>query len=170
MYSVDDTLKRVGFPIRTPPDQSLLATPRGFSQRATSFIASQCQGIHQMPFSCLRHRHAQKTGSPREVISLHAPQHFSRPQTVRPPKQPSDPRTKHIPICGVSPQLDHHFVIHNVKEPEKAKPSGPAGVPAAKSIRPYRPGLPERPKSGNLVELNGIEPMTSCLQSRRSPN
>ena len=24
--------------------------------------------------------------------------------------------------------------------------------------------------SGGLVEVNGIEPMTSCLQSRRSPN
>ncbi len=23
---------------------------------------------------------------------------------------------------------------------------------------------------GDLVEVNGIEPMTSCLQSRRSPN
>ena len=41
---------RVGFPIRKCPDQSLLAAPRGFSQRATSFIASQCQGIHEMPF------------------------------------------------------------------------------------------------------------------------
>jgi hypothetical protein len=27
----------------------LLASPPGLSQRATSFIASQCQGIHQMP-------------------------------------------------------------------------------------------------------------------------
>ena len=24
--------------------------------------------------------------------------------------------------------------------------------------------------SGDVVEVNGIEPMTSCLQSRRSPN
>jgi hypothetical protein len=30
-------------------------------------------------------------------------------------------------------------------------------------IRPENP--PQR-----MVELNGIEPMTSCLQSRRSPN
>lgn len=42
---------RVGFPIRKSSDQSLLAAPRCLSQRATSFIASQCQGIHQMPFS-----------------------------------------------------------------------------------------------------------------------
>jgi hypothetical protein len=30
-------------------DQSLFAAPHGFSQRTTSFIASQRQGIHQMP-------------------------------------------------------------------------------------------------------------------------
>src|SRR6185312_4630700 len=41
----------VGCPIRTSTDQRLLAAPRGFSQRATSFIASWCQGIHRMPFS-----------------------------------------------------------------------------------------------------------------------
>jgi hypothetical protein len=42
----------VGFPIRKSADQSLFATPRGLSQRTTSFIASQRQGIHQM---LLRH-------------------------------------------------------------------------------------------------------------------
>ena len=39
----------VGFPIRTSPDQCLLAAPRGLSQLATSFIASYCQGIHRAP-------------------------------------------------------------------------------------------------------------------------
>ena len=43
--------KGVGCPIRISTDQRLLAAPRGFSQRATSFIASWCQGIHRMPFS-----------------------------------------------------------------------------------------------------------------------
>jgi hypothetical protein len=50
MYSVYDTRCRVGCPIRISTDQRLLAAPRGFSQRATSFIASWCQGIHRMPF------------------------------------------------------------------------------------------------------------------------
>src|SRR4029077_14154602 len=40
---------KVGFPIRKSADQSSFAAPRGFSQRSTSFIASQRQGIHQMP-------------------------------------------------------------------------------------------------------------------------
>ena len=39
---------KVGFPIRKSPDQSLLTAPRRLSQRATSFIACTCQGIHQM--------------------------------------------------------------------------------------------------------------------------
>ena len=39
----------VGFPIRKSADQSFFAAPRGLSQRSTSFIASQRQGIHQMP-------------------------------------------------------------------------------------------------------------------------
>src|SRR5687767_13626277 len=43
---------KVGFPIRTSTDQSFFAAPHGFSQRSTSFIASQRQGIHRTP---LRH-------------------------------------------------------------------------------------------------------------------
>src|SRR3954464_8762885 len=42
-------LSKVGFPIRKSADQSFFAAPRGLSQRSTSFIASQRQGIHQMP-------------------------------------------------------------------------------------------------------------------------
>ena len=53
MNSVADTPCGVGCPIRTFPDQSPFAAPRNFSQRITSFIASQCQGIHQMLLSCL---------------------------------------------------------------------------------------------------------------------
>ena len=44
--------KGVGCPIRTSEDHRALAPPLGFSQRATSFIASRYQGIHQMPFMC----------------------------------------------------------------------------------------------------------------------
>ena len=40
----------MGSPIRKSADQCLLTAPRSLSQPATSFIASECQGIHQMPF------------------------------------------------------------------------------------------------------------------------
>ena len=44
---------RLGSPIRTSPDHRLLASPRGFSQLATSFIAYLCQGIHTHALSSL---------------------------------------------------------------------------------------------------------------------
>src|SRR5205807_3224153 len=46
-------LPKVGCPIRKSADQSFFAAPHGLSQRSTSFIASQRQGIHQMPLSHL---------------------------------------------------------------------------------------------------------------------
>ena len=43
----------MGFPIRKFTDQSLFAAPRDLSQRTTSFIASQRQGIHRIPLKHL---------------------------------------------------------------------------------------------------------------------
>ena len=40
----------VGCPIQTSTDHRSFAAPRRLSQRNTSFIASQCQGIHEVPF------------------------------------------------------------------------------------------------------------------------
>ena len=56
-------LSKVGFPIRKFTDQSFFAAPRDLSQRSTSFIASQRQGIHRMP---LRHLIAL-------IINAHSP-------------------------------------------------------------------------------------------------
>ena len=63
----------MGFPIRKSADQSFFAAPHGLSQRSTSFIASQRQGIHQTP---LRHlialiinAHRQPTG----IMTLGSP-------------------------------------------------------------------------------------------------
>src|SRR6266851_7654448 len=56
MYSAKGHLAspRWGCPIRTSPDQSLLAAPRVFSQPSTSFIGSWCQGIHRAPLLARR--------------------------------------------------------------------------------------------------------------------
>ena len=45
--------QRMGFPIRTSTDQSLLPAPRGFSQANTSFIGSYYLGIHRIPLYIL---------------------------------------------------------------------------------------------------------------------
>lgn len=50
--NTDNRSLEMGCPIRKFPDQSLFATPRDLSQRTTSFIASQRQGIRRIP---LRH-------------------------------------------------------------------------------------------------------------------
>ena len=69
IYSPCDTAEAVGCPIRKSSDQSLLAAPQGLTQPVTSFIASQCQGIHQMPF---RHlitlNHTQGAGDQRSDV------------------------------------------------------------------------------------------------------
>jgi hypothetical protein len=80
MDSVRDTPCGVGFPIRKSSDQNLLAVPRSLSQRATSFIASQCQGIHQMPFrrlilvsACARHSPRRPKTPPGPFVAGHCP-------------------------------------------------------------------------------------------------
>ena len=77
---------KMGFPIRMSMDQSLFAAPHGLSQRTTSFIASQRQGIHQMP---LRHLIALITHAhPLQILC----------KTRPPPKKRSTRRyLKHVP-------------------------------------------------------------------------
>jgi len=55
MYSGRDHAKAWGCPIRKSADQRLLSPPRSLSQSATSFFASWCLGIHQMPLRRLLH-------------------------------------------------------------------------------------------------------------------
>src|ERR1700682_3008863 len=81
MDSVDDHPDGWGFPIRKSSDQSVLATPRSLSQPATSFIASQCQGIRQTPLLCLISRFVS------EMPILHPPYRLvpcrGRPPTTK---------------------------------------------------------------------------------------
>ena len=72
MDSPRDAAEAAGCPIRKFPDQSLLAAPRDLSQRATSFIASQRQGIHRMPFSRLSRGIPCTGGSPRTRPAISA--------------------------------------------------------------------------------------------------
>ena len=79
-------------------DQSLLAAPHGLSQRATSFIASYCQGIHQMPFKTLDPSHA--GASPTRDALFNSAQH------------------PHVPDHGkFDPDTLKEKPIHDVKEP-----------------------------------------------------
>jgi hypothetical protein len=84
----------VGCPIRRSEDHRALAPPLGFSQRATSFIASRCQGIHQMPLSCVARAQPRARGQAarRDRMSEVRGQMASRPAT-RPTPRCSDLRS-----------------------------------------------------------------------------
>ena len=190
-------LSKVGFPIRKSADQSFFAAPHGLSQRSTSFIASQRQGIHRMPLSHLialiinahparqrtrssvltngsigrtlirktsllrivptacgqaadialrtRFRRAGEFSSPYNTIAFQCSEiaHRSRP-------------------CGHDrlSERSYLFTMSDITPPHETS------WPRWRTRKTF---LCERAKS-RLVEPDGIEPTTSCLQSRRSPN
>ena len=78
-------ISKVGFPIRKSSDQSLFAAPQGLSQRTTSFIASQRQGIHRI---LLRH-----------LIALIINAHHSAEGAARPPCGVQTSASIERPVC-----------------------------------------------------------------------
>src|ERR1700677_5408574 len=78
--SSEQQRSKVGFPIRKFTDQSLFAAPHDLSQRTTSFIASQRQGIHRIP---LRHLIALITNAHRSAATTHP-----------------TANAEHLPLCG----------------------------------------------------------------------
>ena len=175
-----------GCPIRTSSDQSLLAAPRGLSQPATSFIASWCQGIHRIPFEAL--------DSPQRPCAGNAPPPRPRLRGTRRRTLPARERIRVSHAAGIrtvagtspSPAECRRLSTMSKNPPTAAaRPGLPRGCacvpPEAVCFRPSRsfavparPGSLSRPaqpvSSGRLVEPNGIEPSTSCVQSRRSPS
>jgi hypothetical protein len=175
MDSVTDPPCGGGCPIRKSSDQSLLAAPQGLSQRATSFIASRRQGIHQMPFSHSP-RPSGKSRQRSEIRSQRSePIHDPRPPaSVRPPtgaKQaypcwapPSAPQKKgggRRHPCqsagrqGTSPGrpvAHHHHTMSRVKErlPPLRQPTGSStrsGCPKLPSFT--APELTPSPRRGS---------------------
>jgi hypothetical protein len=206
----DNGSQKVGCPIRKFPDQSLFAAPRDLSQRTTSFIASQRQGIRQIPFWHLIHARNQKTDdrasrpsrvfrSKRPVLlqthpgSLRSGEDHdwyaletSSADGLRQGLAPSpNPTRRLLPRPDALP-------LHDVNV-GAANPQGSAAAFENRRSRrasPPRPGSsilklmfhrkPRRLRAARLstgppavpllVEPDGIEPTTSCLQSTRSPN
>ena len=124
MDSEQDTSNEVGFPIRRSTDQRVLAPPRGFSQRATSFIASRRQGIHQMPLlrlisaSTNTRKHPSQPGRPR---TLDEPAHaasaiFTSPDQDPEPASPRPNPSGKINLmleCWIEGTDQHHPIRRN---------------------------------------------------------
>ena len=180
VFTIRYRTSAVGCPIRKSPDQSLLATPQGLSQRATSFIASTRQGIRQMPLSRLNLNESvmrrdqsdarrvyrvntnilDPEGLVKNLSVVHSREVFVTQQMIQ------THRTSQSRRIGVG-------VLHNRIHDDKEQ--NPMRTQFIHNRKIQRSGSNiieegEDQYKSTLVEMNGIEPMTSCLQSRRSPN
>ena len=140
-----------GFPIRTSPGQRLFPPIRRLSQVTTSFIAFQCQGI-------------------RRVLLLISPKILIDPDTETsgaPIRIQLDRILDQFTFSGRSQRLcsfritrNNYRRCHRTSSSCMSKNNQLTIVHRLSTID-YRP---------LVVELTGIEPVTSWLQTRRSPN
>ena len=182
----------MGFPIRKSADQRLFAPPHSLSQRTTSFIASQRQGIHRIP---LLHLIAL-------IIDIHHPRapsaELTRKSSQANPRQGYDRKDqfcfKHVReravrrrsrlVCS-QPENPHgssgatgHTHFSRCQRSCAHRRSRREAVIWTRRSRGRMPQVnrqlsQERETVSmirDLVEPDGIEPTTSCLQSTRSPN
>ena len=178
---------KVGFPIRKSLDQSSFAAPQGLSQRTTSFIASQRQGIHRM---LLRHLIASvidvrffATGPLRirrqNLTRSQKDQRHARFQARRRMLAEHDRQDRQISLPRRPHSLFTMFLelAHDprprIKDPQARATAAnryPDRTPRHHKLWNRRPCSRTAPSPKKMVELDGIEPTTSCLQSTRSPN
>jgi len=76
----------------------------------------------------------------------------------------------HRKLSAVSHKLSAKRFRLTPSSPVKDHAAGLLGDQSAICASLDRPARADKPSAGQLVEVNGIEPSTSCLQSRRSPN
>jgi hypothetical protein len=143
---------RPGFPIRKSTDQRLLAPPRGLSQRATSFIASQCQGIHQMPLSRLI-----QSRRPLDARPPRHSQHFSN--LIMTNHGPCQPRYQTHAQGDQSPRTR----IGNLRSSSDF--TGPR-----QGCDPSAHDHGKTPVAGRLHPINNVKQQTNRLQRTGRPN
>ena len=158
----DQALPRPGCPIRKSPDLRLFAPPRGLSQLTTSFIAFRCQGIHHMPLIAWPKASRPYAGLIERLWHSGTP--FHRCCTcvrayLLSTELTTCQRTKRH-------QMEEHILRGACRHRQM---EGSVTIPAHN-----RPDTGSEPEptclETELVEIAGLEPATSGLQSRRSPS
>ena len=142
----------MGCPIRTPRDQRPLAASPGFSQRATSFIASWRQGIHPMPFSCSSRARAR---SHTHAGASQKPRHAQKPSTAQNPGQQT------IPVPRQSPRSAH--------TQKRFEHCSSFGLEARSRLRkPPPPGQTPRPNPPRTTPASPAKPLARSRKTHRS--
>ena len=128
----------MGFPIRRSSDHSSFAAPQGLSQRTTSFIASQRQGIHQMLFrhliALMIHARRKAIGNtPNPAAVDQKDRSWIAPGTCLPNTTGLNSRPFKRPklVSGPKPQ-PVMFPLHDVKHPRTPQRA------ARESKKPFR--------------------------------
>ncbi len=133
-------------PFGDPRDQSLLAAPPGLSQRATSFIASWRQGIHQMPLLSLNppsgNRAPPGESKRQRTTNTHHKARIPMPNCPRPAngktkkkgagepcQHPSAHDPRQPPKGTARPRNGHHH--HHLTMSKEHAPAAPPARPAA---------------------------------------
>ena len=181
-------VSQVGCPIRKSSDQRVFAPPRRLSQRITSFIACACQGIHQLPLRHLiilianAHRSFladnSLSGKSRDLPGLSAAadprreRHTMRlaektsfSRSVRWPRSGRPIKCRRLSVSrrrttGSLPRNSNKSSLHDVMQNRQK----------AEAFRKLFAASDVARSTDVMVEPDGIEPTTSCLQSRRSPS
>jgi hypothetical protein len=159
MYSAGDDPKGPGFPIRKSTDQRVLAPPRSLSQRATSFVASVRQGIHQMPLKRLIQRNPSRPGINLETLPAaksHPPDALqskaSKGASLRNDKVSNQPQTQLIRLRFQDPAR----ALRNLPQ---ARPAIAKPPREAKSLSPHN----SDPQSQTAKRTPGPKPGARIL-------
>ena len=174
-------MSKVGFPIRKSTDQRVFAPPRSLSQRITSFIACACQGIHQSPLRHLIIHIANAHPSDARTV-LAEKTSFSR--SVRWPRLGKPIICRRLSVSGDDAASISTRPLTEGYGPSRARlrmrnPNKSSLHDVIKNRRQAWPAanlfhandLPAASTPTKaLVEPDGIEPTTPCLQSRCSPS
>ena len=148
----DNRSLKAGFPIRRFPDQSLFAAPRDLSQRTTSFIASQRQGIHRIPF--------------RHLIALIA---RMRPG-VSPGQNPDDSKRPVLLQTHPGSLRSGRGSRLVCSRPDKNDPGpGPSGHHVQIFPRRPRARLPAKPPCRSIRPRPNALPLHNVKRSNRNP-
>ena len=149
-YMTGHDSRRVS-PFRNPRIKGCLAPPRGLSQLTASFIAFRRQGIHLLLLvTCFIN-----------PISMHPANAECTTRKIFPSSSLFNcQRTNHVPFTenigsAFAPDASISATIHSSQAP---------------AWTAFAEKTPRLPVNQVLVEADGLEPTTSGLQSRRSPN
>ncbi len=163
----------MGFPIRKSADQSFFAAPRGLSQRSTSFIASQRQGIHRMPLGHLiAARTLNRKTSLLRIVPTACGQAADIAAHMTPPRRrfSSPCRAIMLRCSEIAHRSRRYVTIDSRSDPTSSRCQISRLRIRLRSLMAQAKDVLCGRAETRLVEPDGIEPTTSCLQSRRSPN